>query len=324
MAAPSSGAPASDEPAIVIDCEPGAQSIAVSEAIAFELDQAGYRTSAEPSDPTNTRLSLHIGDERWELVLVDTARDLRLVASGSADDAPAEIGVHAAELVYAAQSTPVARPSPAREVTPPRRTPPVSVAVSHTPQPAALRATAPVPVPKPRLWGFAFSATASSLGTLGALLEARRRWTYLEVGASLGGGSYSSVDETTEASRQVSVAGSGFVSVGVGGAVVLRSDRKLRPRLGLDSDFIAPIVTSRYSSTGGVTGGSLDVSGTDVYLMWAPALTTGFDVSVGPRLSIRTALRGGVTAALRNGPVAGGGAHDVPRWFYGGSVGLVF
>ncbi|MEM6990554.1 MAG: hypothetical protein AAF721_08660 [Myxococcota bacterium] len=305
------------------------------EAIAFELDQAGYRASPglQPESRSSVHLLLRRDATSWRLVLLDPARDLRLVATGPAVDAPATVGMHAVELVYASElaDDAAANPRPPQPEARPivRTTLTMHGDPRHSEGPEmGLAAGMPSKHRRQRRWGFSAGVRASTLGTLGARLGARRLWRRAEVGATVAGGAFARAEEDVGETSSIASTGRGFFSVGLEAAYVFRPARRFRPRLGVGSDLVVPIVTNVIEGAGfaSAVAGDFDYdrNGPSAGLFWTPAARAGLELAVGPRLAIRASVGGGPVLTLRDIRIAGNVTTSVPRWSLAAAAGLAF
>lgn len=309
------------------------------EAIRFELDQAGYGHDVASSSAAALRLTLqvHRDPQRWALILVDEALGTRSLATGPLSDDPEVVAVHAAELVYAALATRRRdAPVPTAPAAPPDEAPPTPDRPPAIPPPplssrvqlARSAPTSVAPPDAPRRWKVGLGITASTMATLGVRLGVHRRWTHAELALHVSGGQFAGALEEVDTTARSSVAARGYAGFGLATAYVFRPGRRVRPRLGITSGFVVPIVRTSYrgsSFAGRVSDGATrNDSGTDAGLLWTPALQLGIEIRLTSRLALRSSVGPGATLRLRDVRVANGAVLQMPRWFLSGATGLMF
>lgn len=282
------------------------------EAIAFELDQAGYRIVPDGVQPGATVTVSHDA-HRWRLVLLDTAQNLVLEATGYDGESAQMLGLHAVELLHASRLD-VPKHRQQQPAAPPR------------PEPTTAR-TEPVPGPRPpKPWVLDVGLGVSSVGLLGPRLGFARHWQRVELGAALEGGFGNAGNIDYPASRDDWFLGRprAVVRSTLEFAYVSRPGRRLRPLVGVSSELVAPIVASTHAARDPDSGFDIVLDTVEVGVLWAPGVDVGTRVALGPRLALRAALRVGPLVSLHPVDLADGGTFRLPRGAATATVSFLF
>ncbi|MEM6994628.1 MAG: hypothetical protein AAF721_29200 [Myxococcota bacterium] len=294
--------------AIAVRTPPDGGWPAAAEAIAFELDQAGYRVV-----PTGVEAGATLTVSRdaggWTIVLLDATRSLVLEATGRDGESPQMVGLHAVELLHASRL----------DVPKQRRQQPAPVVAR--PRPATPHPEAPAPATR-HAWAADVGVGVSSLGLVGPRLGVAHHWRRAELGAALeaGFGNAGNVDYPTSRDDWWLGRPRAVLRSTVALSYVTRPGRRLRPLLGVASDLVAPIVASTHQTR----EPALVIDTVEVGAFWAPGIDVGARVVLGPQLAVRAALRAGPLVTLRPVDVASGGTLRLPRGIATATLSFLF
>ncbi len=290
------------------------------EAIAFELDQAGYHARFDASAPASASIIIRRQGEHWRLQCTD-ARGQVHEERGSTASGPDLVALLAVEMLVAAQADPRASVPPQipTEATPPTATPMLTEAVPIVHDRRATERTGW------ERWALEVGAGMNNLSALTLAIGAYHRWSYIELGLALEGGATAQRDEFADGSNASSVTASALAAGRLATAVAFRPERRVRPTLGLTSAFVVPFVRSTYRGVDPLDpeAGFVNATVTSAGLMWVPAATTALRVGLRPRLALQVGAHVGPALTLRVPELASGDRFGLAGWMAGATVGFV-
>lgn len=333
-AAPSTEGPrrCEAEGAIVVHADDAPEARARAHAIGFELEQAGYVVAPTPGCEQGT-LTLERVEDRWHLHYAEVSGDVAVEATAGQDDPPQVLGLHAVELIHAAELLRAAAaygPSPARAEPAPSRVPqpPASGPPEPTVPTVPTEPTEPTePTPKDTRWMVELGVASSTMGLVGPRIGVAHHTRSFELGiaaeAGFGGDRAFGSPRTTEPGAVLvddraatRVNNRAVVELGY----VFRPARRLRPSLGVANAVLLPIVGTRYDHP----GIGLTLTHVGIGVLWVPAPELGLRLDVRPGLAVRASLRAGPVVAVKPVAVAGEGRFAVPRWTGTATLGVLF
>lgn len=318
-------------PTVRLESPDGAEWPEALDAIAFELDQAGYIV-VRGEDPSATEtIIVERMDARWRL---RCAREQGPAKEqfGQVAEGPTYVAMLAVELLLATRTQPmdsdeIAEPEPVERPTPEPAKDVVVPPIDGARDTGSLRATRTWHH-NPRRWAAELGANASSIGSIGSLgleLGLVRLWTRTEVGLVLGAGSLAGSEEDTSVNGDSSsVEMYSIAKARLAVTYVSRPGRRVRPSAGVASGFAVPFVSSTATRVNLHDGSRLDSRTADAGLLWMPSAVGGLRVGIQPGLAWQLTARVGPVLTLRRPELAAGGRFDFSDWFAGATMGLVF
>lgn len=281
-----------------------------AEAIAFELDQAGYRIVPDGMSAGATMTVSHDA-HGWSIVLVDATGNLVVEAAGHAGESPQMVGLHAVELVHASRlDVPLDR----------QQRSPATSRPAEAPRPT-LPPTPPEPT-KTSAWAFELGLGVSSLGLLGPRLGFAHHWARAELGAGVEGGLGNAGNISYPMTRDQWALGNprAVLRSTLELAYAFRPRHRLRPLLGVSNELVVPVIASSYRGR----DPAVELDTVEYGVFWTPGLDVGTRFIVGPKLALRAAVRAGPLVALRRVAVASGGVFEHPQGVATATMSLLF
>lgn len=292
------------------------------DAIAFELDQAGYAVVANPTARVAATIHVGLDGERYRIEIDNHARGVTVDAD-AAEDSVALLSVEL--LVASSVKTPESEPEPRPE--PERRAPTkerVTQVETHE-HSGVLRAVAPAPQASATAWSVGIGLTAASIGPVGVALDVHRDWSRATVGLGLEGAvlAGSTVDVDEEALREIDAGG--LMRTGLFAAFVARPGRRVRPSVGAGTELMVPFVRSRYLGPDPARPDTvLDANGTNAGLFFVPTASLGLRIAVRERSALSLGVRAGPRVALVPIQLVDGTTYPTPPWFFAATIGMRF
>lgn len=297
-----------------------------TEAIAFEMSQAGY----DVVNPLNrisssgyVLVELRRDLDQWEVRCIDgSAVEYQ---RGAVSDGPELVALLAVECVLAMRAS--ARPPEPAVAAEAATAPPDPVPRSR--QVPVVRAKARPTPDVPRRWAGQVGATLMTVGTvsgIGAEAGVRRTWARWELAALVGGGALQHSEAYdgsggTSTSLQLRA----LARMELAASYVFRPGRRARPTLGAASGFVVPVVRSSRAGPDPENARSyIDTRATSAALLWTPTAHAGLRVGLSRSVALQLALFGGPALTVRNAAVATDEPFAFGKWTAGLSSALVF
>ena len=292
------------------------------EAIAFELDQAGFQVVTSPTARVAATIHVSVEGERCRVEIDNHARGVGVGADAAADDvALLSVELLVASNVKTAEVEP--EPEPAPERRPPRAEP---AQLMETPEHAsALHAVATAPRAAAAPWSVGVGLAAASIGPLGVALDLHRDWRRASVGAGLEGAvlAGSTVDVDADVVREINAGG--ILRTGLAAAFVARPGARVRPTIGAGAELMVPFVRSRYRGPDPAhPEARLNANGTNAGLFLVPTANVGMRVAIRERSSVSLGVRTGPRLELVPIRLVDSSTYPTSRWFFAATVGMRF
>ena len=289
----------------------------VLEAVAFELDQAGFVVA---SPTARVGATIHVGgvDEAWRIEVDNHVRGVEVRGNAGTESA----ALLAVELLLASDVKAVAKPEPE-----PRPEPrdPVPTELEATTEIGALRTSAPMAPPRELPWSLGVGLAAANIGPIGVGVDLHHDWNRATLGVGLEGGLLTGYSEEIDLGVTRGIAGGGFARARVGAAFVSRPGRGVRPTIGASTALMAPFLRSRYAGPDPRDPGThLDANGTTAGLLFVPSADVGLRIALRSKASLALGVRVGPRIDLVALRLVDGTVFATAPWFGAATVAMRF
>ena len=295
-------------------------SVELLDAIAFELDQAGFDVVASPTARVSATIHVSPEGQRYRIEVDNHRRGV----SVGADAAQGDLALLSVELLVASS---VKTPEREPEAQPERRAPTVKATTPvETPDTSGvLRVVASAPRAGNPPWSLGIGLAVASIGPVGVALDLHRDWSRATVGLGLEGAvlTGATVDVDEDALREIDAGG--ILRTRLSAAFVARAGRRVRPTIGAGTELMVPFVRSRFVGPDPARPATLlDANGTNAGLFFVPTASLGLRIAVRERSALSLSARAGPRIGAVPIRLVDGTTYPTPPWFVAATIGMRF
>jgi len=292
------------------------------EAVAFELDQAGFEVVTIPTARVSATIYLAATQSGCRIAIDNHVRGVTVDGQTTPDDA----ALLSVELLVASSVKAAPEPEPEPQPEPPRRrSPEPRPIVPAAKQPGVLRTVADPPRPRTTAWSVGLGLAASSIGLVGVAADLVRDWRRATVGFGLEGAVLPSSTVDVDLAQARKIDAGGLLRGRFAASFIARPGQRVQPTLGAGAELMVPIVHNRYRGEDiSEPGTRVDASGLSMGLFFVPTADLGLRIGVGERSALSLGVRTGPRIDIIPIRLVDGTGYRTSRWFVAATVGMRF